>query len=273
MSESESSVEEFEYCCHNFSRVYFFAEPGAGNILDASVVDFLKYEGYLLCGAEVFVPNHRAITASWWSAGWFCIYEAAFRAGLRVPCSPWLSEVLSDLRLAPSQLLPSSWGLLCAIDALCVRYLITLTPSDLRTVYYLRVCERGRFNLRVRSGQFPLVTLPDGYNRGDWKSRFMFMRKGSLGPGGMSLGLRMYTRGEYMFFAFFLALGSVLTGLFFFVFFVSAPDWEPLGIEGSTVRVAAFLEIPVEERLCYEPEGAGFPDFARSVPEDSSSRV
>lgn len=175
------------------------------NTLSQAVIKHLKDHQIVPASAEIFVPCDDYITASWTSPGWICIHEFPFRAGLRIPCNSWISGVLSSMKLAPCQIMPSMWKVICLVDKLCLKFRLQLTVQDLKNVYSVRAHGRGRFIFRIRKGQSNLIELPDTGDDKDWKTGFLFLKSDTLENNGC-LDYPIAERGKALLFLDLLSL-------------------------------------------------------------------
>ncbi|XP_059636127.1 uncharacterized protein LOC132278350 [Cornus florida] len=107
--------------------------------------------------------------------GEVCFFQSTFAAGLRFPIHPFVEEILSHLKIAPSQIAPNSWRII--IGCLIVWGKCgngRLTVNQFLHFYYPKKKKDNFWYFQCRSKKtFLLVATPEN-NKG-WKSRFFFI--------------------------------------------------------------------------------------------------
>jgi hypothetical protein len=106
------------------------------------------------------------------------VYEAMFRAGLRLPFLPMVQELLNYLDLASHQLAPNAWRYLFGCMVLWPLALGKERHLTVREFLHLHRLHKnpggsGVYNIQTQRGK--LITLETKYssNRG-WKSKYFF---------------------------------------------------------------------------------------------------
>ncbi|KAK9750187.1 hypothetical protein RND81_02G179100 [Saponaria officinalis] len=222
------------------SSSFFDSKEERPNYLSLGIADFLKNEGYLPKGSEIFVPTQAAITPSWESLGWFCIYEIAFRVGFRIPCPPIFRETIEALGLSPCQLMPSCWKLLYGVSFICQKYDLPLSAQDIINNYYARGYGRGKVIFRIRPNCPHLITNLDSGDDKMWCEKFMFIKKSSLGEDGAFIPESLSNK--------------------------VSEEWKVASSPESTARVDAFLACPEVERSWSELSKIMFSSHTRVDP-------
>ncbi|XP_074278663.1 uncharacterized protein LOC141602258 [Silene latifolia] len=113
-------------------------------------------------------------------AGWICLYEYAFRLGLRFPFPPLIQEFLNLNRLAICRVAPYTWRTLLAIVAMNSRFGYEIGLSDLAHLFSVRSLSRGQVTIRVRDGEKNCIIFPVKPDDSKWFSRFIFVKIDTL---------------------------------------------------------------------------------------------
>ena len=74
-----------------------------------------------------------------------CIYPKCFLFGMRLPFSEFQKEVFDYFRLAPSMIMPNSWKIMVAFEALCVEVVVRPTARLFRHFYQPKKSQEGWF--------------------------------------------------------------------------------------------------------------------------------
>ncbi|KAH0898870.1 hypothetical protein HID58_048438 [Brassica napus] len=125
---------------------------------------------------QVPTPEERA---SSYIPGEIAVYEAFFDLGLRGTIPALIAGLCNLFEISPSQLNPSAWRILIAIQNLGDLEYLSLGINEVMFAYHLAPLnkEEGRFHLRPHSG-FPIVEeLPKNDRKGPvfnkkWQERY-----------------------------------------------------------------------------------------------------
>ncbi|XP_074314535.1 uncharacterized protein LOC141649753 [Silene latifolia] len=112
--------------------------------------------------------------------GWICLYEYAFRLGLRFPFPPLIQEYLNLNHLAICQVAPYTWRTLLAIDTMNNRFGYEIGLPDLAHLFSVRSLARGQVTIRVRDGEKNCIIFPVKPDDSKWFSRFIFVKIDTL---------------------------------------------------------------------------------------------
>ncbi|XP_059668993.1 uncharacterized protein LOC132314110 [Cornus florida] len=107
--------------------------------------------------------------------GEVCFFESTFAAGLRFPIHPFVEEILSHLKIAPSQIAPNSWRII--IGCLIVWGKCgngRLTVNQFLHFYYPKKKKDNFWYFQCRSKKTFILVATHENNKG-WKSRFFFI--------------------------------------------------------------------------------------------------
>ena len=121
-----------------------------------------------------------------------CIYDIAFRLGLRIPLHPFIQQVLSTLGVSPAQLLPQGWRLILGLISLADLNDIDISVGTLLQTYFVKwynqEIEQGRIAFLRRPKKQSLVILPQMKQdaQDPWRERyFLLNRKCIVGNEGI----------------------------------------------------------------------------------------
>ncbi|KAA3460622.1 Bromodomain adjacent to zinc finger domain 1A [Gossypium australe] len=108
----------------------------------------------------------------------FCIYADAFKAGLRLPLHPLISEILSEFSVAPTQIPPNSWRVLICFISFCYSQKITPTVNLFRAICSLKdhsgESNKGWWFFSARIGFKLFEGFPSSIK--GWRHRFFIIR-------------------------------------------------------------------------------------------------
>lgn len=108
----------------------------------------------------------------------FCFYADAFKAGLRLPLHPLISEVLSEFSVAPTQIPPNSWRVLICFISYCYSQKITPTVNLFRAICSLKdhsgESNKGWWFFSARIGFKLFEGFPSSIK--GWRHRFFIIR-------------------------------------------------------------------------------------------------
>ena len=120
---------------------------------------------------------HNGEKACSFAHGKVSFYEAAFSYGLRFPVHPFIQHLLSNLNIAPGQLLPNAWR--TVISCMAIWFMVhdgeMITLNEFLFLYKLKPSTYYRyFELSPWDKQTKVVLeFPTSFH--DWKSRYFFM--------------------------------------------------------------------------------------------------
>ncbi|KAL4384134.1 hypothetical protein GQ457_15G006210 [Hibiscus cannabinus] len=107
----------------------------------------------------------------------FCIYADAFKAGLRLPLHPLVSEILNVFGVAPTQIPPNSWRILICFISFCYSRKITPTVNLFRAICSLKDHSgerKGWWFFGARIGFKLFEGFPSSIK--GWRNRFFIIR-------------------------------------------------------------------------------------------------
>ncbi|GMJ00042.1 hypothetical protein HRI_003673400 [Hibiscus trionum] len=107
----------------------------------------------------------------------FCIYADAFKAGLRLPLHPLVSEILNVFGVAPTQIPPNSWRVLICFISFCYSRKITPTVNLFRAICSLKDPSgesKGWWFFSARIGFKLFEGFPSSIK--GWRNRFFIIR-------------------------------------------------------------------------------------------------
>ena len=77
-------------------------------------------------GGSVSIPKEEDRVCSYMGYR-TCVYPKCFLFGMWLPFSEFQKEVFDHFRLAPSMIMPNSWKIMVAFEALCVEVVVRPT--------------------------------------------------------------------------------------------------------------------------------------------------
>ena len=104
-------------------------------------------------------------------------YEVAFSCGLRFPIHPFIHHLLSNLNIAPGQLVPNAWRMI--VSCMAIWFIIhdeeVITLNEFLFFYKLKPSTHyGYFEFSPWDKQTKIVhEFPTSFH--DWKSRYFFV--------------------------------------------------------------------------------------------------
>ncbi|KAF3457943.1 hypothetical protein FNV43_RR02604 [Rhamnella rubrinervis] len=117
--------------------------------------------------------------------GWICLYEIAFKIGLRLPFHHIINMVLNFYSIAPGQLMPNSWRYLLGLIAQSEKCGLQIDMATFLYFFYMKPSEEGRYTLYARRRIRLFEDAPTS-DKG-WKDRYFFVkREGLCNPVGTS---------------------------------------------------------------------------------------
>ncbi|KAF3435482.1 hypothetical protein FNV43_RR22571 [Rhamnella rubrinervis] len=83
-------------------------------------------------------------------AEWICLYEIAFKIGLRLPFHRIINMVLNFYSIAPGQLIPNSWRYLLGLIVQSEKCGLQINMATFLYFFYIKPSEEGRYTLYAR---------------------------------------------------------------------------------------------------------------------------
>ena len=106
-----------------------------------------------------------------------CLYEVAFKIGLRLPLPKFVADVLSYLQVAPGQLMPNAWRVILGMQVLSEVMNVQMSVDTFCHFYTVKKVssDKGRVQTNSRPGVDSSVCIGNASDKSTWKERYFLV--------------------------------------------------------------------------------------------------